>query len=136
MSINLSTPITSKFTLLDYLHGRCHIFGYALVKLLEKEKISATGKYIWDSGLSGKLIHCYVQINNDSKGDYDARGIISDETIEEYELDHHGDDIQYYDMPLSELYKDLHDKTFCTPMTNEIEEITDYILNNKSLFNI
>jgi hypothetical protein len=134
MSLSEEAQVTDKYTLQDYLHGRCHIFGFALLTFYQNHQVQAIAKYIWNQPDDGKLIHCYIEKNNDCDQKFDARGLISDEELEAYELDYNGDDIAYYDIDISDFLDDFNKELLPKPEDQEVQQIMQFLMSNKDHF--
>jgi hypothetical protein len=132
MSLPLYTQVSKNHTMLDYIHGRCNIFALAFINLFD----DAQAKYIWERNNLGKLIHCYFQTNKSCPVEYDARGAIDDEILEEYEADFNGDDLDYFEVSKQNILDDIHSVGFDLPYDNELDEIQAFIKDNFALYGL
>lgn len=123
--------------LMDYAHGRCHLFAQAL-----HEELGYAMEFLWDdeyyfegdNAPSIVLVHAYCILPKGKpfKGKYvDARGSVSKRMIErEYEYNSKW----YETVTLEQLKTTIRSKRLCKPEKGEIKAIRKFIRDNKSNF--
>lgn len=134
MTLSEGIKVTDKYTIQDYLYGRCYIFGFALLSFYRNHQVKSIAKYIWNQTDGGKLIHCYIEINNDYEQKFDARGLITDEELEADELDYNGDDIYYHDIDIKDFFHDFDTGLLPKPENQEVQQINQFLMKNKEYF--
>lgn len=120
------------YSLMNYLHGRCHIFAQVL-----HEEFGYKMEYLWDNDFwfedddfpSTVLVHAYCVIDESKKIYVDARGFVSKELIEyEFECNAH-----FYKECSYEELKNLYKNNLLEKATvNELCSIREYIRSNIS----
>lgn len=122
------------YNLIDYTHGRCHIFAQALYEELGYEM-----EFLWDTDYwfedadcpSIVLVHAYCILPNELNGKekyVDARGVISKGVIEdEYECNCH----LYENYTISRLNIAFQYNVLEKPTISEIRAIREFIRANK-----
>ncbi|GAB6428254.1 hypothetical protein bcgnr5372_39110 [Bacillus luti] len=121
------------YNLLDYTHGRCHLFAQAL-----HEELGYELEFLWDdeywfegdNAPSIVLVHAYCILPKGKpfKGKYvDARGGVSKRMIErEYEYNSKW----YEKTTLEQLKETIKNKRLCKPDKGEIKAIRKFIREN------
>lgn len=133
---DIDVPKTS-YNLMDYIHGRCHLFAQAL-----HEELGYEMEFLWDDEYwfegdnvpSIVLVHAYCILPKGKpfKGKYvDARGGVSKRMIErEYECNSEW----YEKVTLEQLKAAIKNKTLCKPDKGEIKALRKFIRENISSY--
>lgn len=123
----------TQYNLMDYTHGRCHIFAQAL-----HEELGYEMEFLWDNDFwfegdnipSIVLTHAYCILPKGKafKGKYvDARGGVSKRMIErEYEYN----SLYYEKFSLEQLKATIRNKCLDRPEKGEIKALRQFISNN------
>ena len=133
---DIDVPKTS-YNLMDYIHGRCHLFAQAL-----HEELGYEMEFFWDDGYwfegnsfaSTVLVHAYCVLPKGKpfKGKYvDARGGVSLRMIErEYEYNVK----RTQRVTIEHLKRDIKDEFLCKPDKGEIKALRKFIRENISSY--
>ncbi|MGD1524022.1 hypothetical protein [Vibrio owensii] len=110
-------------TVLDYLHGSCHVFALAAFRVLGPE-----AKYCilsdFDSCEAGpQLMHAYVSYKDIM---IDARGIIELEDLADYESNSSGN-YDYFTLDEAEVIKNMECGIWHQSNEGELEELSTFI---------
>lgn len=116
------------YNLMNYIHGRCHIFAQAL-----HEELGYELEFLWDNDFwfedndfpSTVLVHAYCIKNNHSY--VDARGFVSKELIE-YEFE--CNELSYEKFSYEDLQNAYKDNILEKPTEEELNLVKDYIRKN------
>ena len=120
----------SPFEVIDYLHGRCHLFALAVCRAIgEDAKFNILHDNEGFDG-EGQLLHAYVEVGDIM---FDARGQIELEDFAEYEADS-SMDIDYFQMSESEVLKKLSDKHWGEDIEGELQVISAFFKKHKSIY--
>ena len=132
----IQVPNTS-YTLMDYIHGRCHVFAQAL-----HEELGYEMEFLWDDDYwfdnantpSIVLVHAYCILPKGKafKGKFvDARGSVSKRMIEE---EYEWNSLWYEKTTLDKLKATIRNKRLDKPEKGEIKAIREYIRKNLHVY--
>ena len=117
-------------TLVDYLHGRCHLFALVACRVLgDNAKFSVLFDYEGYEG-EGQLLHAYVDYNDIM---FDARGQIELEDLASYEADS-SFNVGYFEMSEDEVLEKLSIKHWGEPLPDEMESLSAFFNKYKKIY--